>query len=397
MESDFSDLPYGMPSRPAGWRSPAILQHDLKGDLLFEHLAQGKQELAQGRFSGRSKGMVYLAGQELKSKWHGRIWAFKDQNEEESKYASRLAGLWDYDRVGFGVRPLELKPDGSIGLGAAACERTWAFRFIDGKPTIVITGDGHKGSQIGMMFLEQGHDMSWYGKWEAHERGPVVLRRKGYEGWLPWWWLFRPNTWDVAMFDAVVTHDEYAIKTKNIQDGLVIDVGSHTGTFTYLAHREGASSIHAYEPDRSNFKILHENTSRLNGVILYQEALGDESKKGRVVLCNDPVNTGGHGVVEDRLGDTIFTSLDTMIGRILKGRSDQMVRLIKLDCEGAEGEALKSCTRLQDVQEIVGEWHGGDNLRKCREALEAAGFQFSFTRATDQLGHFGASRKPLTV
>lgn len=39
---------FAMTSTPAGWRWPAILQHDLDGQLLFAHACQGKAQLING-------------------------------------------------------------------------------------------------------------------------------------------------------------------------------------------------------------------------------------------------------------------------------------------------------------------------------------------------------------
>lgn len=163
---------YASPRIAADWRHPAILQSGFEGELLFEHVCQGKEMLARGELI---QGLTLRrecaeAGQQLRQQWPGVIW-----QHEPSIRNLRLAGRWWYDRKELGARPLALHVDGSIGEGSERCEKRWAT--TDDGRTLVIVGEGHKGSEIGMMFLSEGVDGIWRGNWTAHERGPVELIR----------------------------------------------------------------------------------------------------------------------------------------------------------------------------------------------------------------------------
>lgn len=55
---------------------------------------------------------------------------------------TRLAGrVFEYDRVGHDVRRMEFKPDGSIGAGAAGCEKRWEVTEEEGEIVLWIAGD----------------------------------------------------------------------------------------------------------------------------------------------------------------------------------------------------------------------------------------------------------------
>lgn len=174
---------YAMPSTPAGWVWPAILQHDFNGRLLFQHVCQGKKQLAEGKpLALDRKREAITAAVTLREKWHGEIWSVKDQTDIESTLMYELAGQWKYTRKGISGSPqriLFLTNSGKIEEGYAGCEQKWTVRLLGPEkvPTIIITGEAHKGTQIGMMFLTESQDGIWRGRWQAHERNPVELER----------------------------------------------------------------------------------------------------------------------------------------------------------------------------------------------------------------------------
>ncbi len=353
---------YAMPDRPAEWDWPAIQQYDFRGVSTFQHVCQGKAELAAGEplASLHCGSVAASAIRDLRSRWQGGIWAAVDQTPEETDAMRRLVGEWRYVRLGIGarevVRSLDFQMDGAIGLGAAACERAWTVRTIDGKPTIVITGEAHKGTRIGMMFLAESPDGVWRGEWQAHERGPVELIPPKRSEILPIWWDHRDGTWDRAMFDSVVVHDEYRLSGRDLSGGGVLDLGAHTGTFAYAARRRGASAVHCYEAWTANAAVLERNAVFL-GCTVFREAVGAPGR-ARFVPCAVPANTGGGGIVPDPDGDVAVVGLDTAIERLALASPNGRVRLLKFDIEGGEWAALANATRLDLVDEVLGEYHG---------------------------------------
>lgn len=172
---------YAMPKTAAGWSWPSILQHDFDGKLLFQHVCQGKPQLAEGKpLNLVMKSEAVQAARLLHGDWHGGIWSWLDQNDRERELMSAYSGRWKYTRTrieGNPSRILELLPKGVIGGGYAGCEQQWSVRILNGIPTIIITGEAHKGTRIGMMFLTESEDGIWRGRWQAHERNPVELEK----------------------------------------------------------------------------------------------------------------------------------------------------------------------------------------------------------------------------
>ncbi len=180
-------LAYHLAEDPAGWIAPAIQQY-WRGELLFQHVVSGKRELVVGeRIRGLLRWREVKAAAELRAEfWGPGLWSWERQNEQEAAIAADQVGRWQYERVGLGVRALELLPGGQIGDGAAGCERRWSVRLIDTSPDIpwehrtahlLIMGQcGHKQNEVATMVLRQRWG-EWVGNWTVGERCGAILRR----------------------------------------------------------------------------------------------------------------------------------------------------------------------------------------------------------------------------
>ncbi|MGH7684945.1 MAG: FkbM family methyltransferase, partial [Vulcanimicrobiaceae bacterium] len=126
----------------------------------------------------------------------------------------------------------------------------------------------------------------------------------------------------------------------------VIDVGAHVGWYTMLfANRVGENgTVFAFEPAPENFALLKVNVelNSKKNVRALNLSLGDGAKD--VLLARDGDNFGDHYVVfgdadRPREGITVrCAALDDAI--TLPDR----IRLIKLDCQGAEPAILAGAT-----------------------------------------------------
>lgn len=140
-------------------------------------------------------------------------------------------------------------------------------------------------------------------------------------------------------------HDLYAreILVPLLRHGdTVIDVGAHWGTHTrmYLDAVGPEGLVVAYEPHQESFECLIRNCEEALPFCL---AVGGEAGKEWMTL--DPFNSGashfGFGTVSNRVE---VTTLDEHS----KGwiANPEPLRLIKVDCEGAEPEVLEGATGL---------------------------------------------------
>lgn len=152
----------------------------------------------------------------------------------------------------------------------------------------------------------------------------------------------------------------YQFDTIPFEDGdVVLDIGAHVGLVAmYLALRHPGIVVYAYEPVPENYGRLRHHI-RLNG--LYQRihphklaVTGDGKHR---VMVRGGHHSGGATAFHD-LEREPFTVRSTTMPQIFKFHRIQKVRLLKLDCEGAEHEILAhSDGWLDRVQHIRGEVH----------------------------------------
>lgn len=83
------------------------------------------------------------------------------------------AGMYIYDRIGYGHRELELCPNGTIGIGAGAGEATWSLRTRGDERRLSIF-DNTKELLCELIQLPSG---VWRGRWNRYERMEIVLSR----------------------------------------------------------------------------------------------------------------------------------------------------------------------------------------------------------------------------
>jgi hypothetical protein len=182
------ERPYAMPARPPrkaiGYWSQApeadggawtLFQHSLSGGEIFHHrTSTGKWNLLGEnlRFPGFPFDDFCLdVLADLRARWDGRA----SQPPRPSRPARTDADIsaisrFRYVRRATDERELELRPDRSIGEGAAAAERTWYLEQGAGRPTLVISGDY---GPICRLTLDA--DDVWRGRWLQFEQMPIEL------------------------------------------------------------------------------------------------------------------------------------------------------------------------------------------------------------------------------
>lgn len=87
---------------------------------------------------------------------------------------NQISGRYEYHRVGHDRRPLELRPDGTIGEGNGDCERKWFFKQEHDKQILFITGKHGVTCQC-----ERDTDGVFRGRWTQFERMPIEITRLG--------------------------------------------------------------------------------------------------------------------------------------------------------------------------------------------------------------------------
>jgi FkbM family methyltransferase len=253
-------------------------------------------------------------------------------------------------------------------------------------------------------------------------------------------WSFRNGTLDRAIFNGVVAFNEYRLPERFAPSDIVIDVGAHIGSFAEAVLSRGCRSLYCIEPDRSNFEIAAANLRphiEAGSVRLVRGAAWRSDRNADELYFDGYhpfpksftgmegiVNTGNGSVIWRRGEPVAKVAFDDIVD-LVTNRGERQVRLLKLDCEGAEWPILLTSQRLDLIREICGEFHeiGGQFLeisedRPTKEPvfslphsakltvdvlvgrLEEAGFDVSYRRhsrrdgAIEGLGLFFATREP---
>jgi FkbM family methyltransferase len=253
-------------------------------------------------------------------------------------------------------------------------------------------------------------------------------------------WRFRDGTLDQAIFNAVVRFNEYRLPDSFAPGDVVIDVGAHIGSFAQAVLSRGCRNVTCVEPDRSNFEIAaaHLRPHIESGHVQLVRGAAWRSDRNTDELYFDGYHpfpksfTGMEGITNTGNGSVIWGSGEPVaklafdeIVDLVTNRGERQVRLLKLDCEGAEWPILLTSRRLGLIREICGEFHeiGGRFLEISEDRpakgpvfalghgasftvemlvdhLEGAGFTVGYRRhrrptgALEGLGLFFATRAP---
>ncbi len=169
----------------------------------------------------------------------------------------------------------------------------------------------------------------------------------------------------------------------------VLDVGAHVGFFSMhvrMLHPE--ARVHAYEPNPA-LKGHLEAHATIAGFQVFSEALGGCQGRASLVPGRDSVFTQ---LRSDISGLIQVLSLDDALER-LGGAAD----LVKLDCEGAEWEILRSNQTLRAVRHLTMEYHlvDGQSVEDLLQILSGCGFRICFlAKDHPTCGRVLATRQP---
>lgn len=168
---------------------------------------------------------------------------------------------------------------------------------------------------------------------------------------------FREGTVDADCWRGIVEGNEYNLPDTLDPDALIVDIGTHVGSFVQACWNRGARNIRSYEASYENYSYAVINVGELPGVILQNAAVGRSDALyepvvhfgGYVPFFDGRTNTGG-GDVFSRDGVKVPC---VRFDDIMPG---QEISLLKIDCEGSEWPILYT-SDLSRVQRIVGEYH----------------------------------------
>jgi FkbM family methyltransferase len=127
----------------------------------------------------------------------------------------------------------------------------------------------------------------------------------------------------------------------------IIDVGANAGLFTIrMKQLYPSSKIYCFEPFASNFEELSKNIERSNfrDVKLFPYGVGGITRKEKLYIHK--TNIGGHSIIQAKTQNDQYVEIDLVsLKDIIRDLKITKCDLLKMDCEGAEGEIIKSIDR----------------------------------------------------
>ena len=231
----------------------------------------------------------------------------------------------------------------------------------------------------------------------------------------------RPGTADALIFDLVRNQNEYQLPPTLKPDDVVIDIGTHIGSFCLAALERGSHRVHGYEVDGVNYRQAADNLRPFGSrVTLVNKAVWrSDTPVDHLYFCpSADGNTGGGNVGWAETGHAVpCVPFDEAVRAATDGGT-RRVRMLKIDCEGSEFAILLTAKTLHLVDAIAGEYHefGGDydpheippparidgytrfTIAELSAGLRKAGFAVTHTRPPgSHMGLFFAVREPLVT
>ena len=162
--------------------------------------------------------------------------------------------------------------------------------------------------------------------------------------------LLRANTQDESSQRDVVARNSYRLPKRFTRDDVIVDIGANIGAFAYACLTRGAGRVSCFEPEFDCFKLLQRNVKHWEDncdchlMAVWRDSDGVSLYKSTATAMHHT------------LGSTGMPCPSISLDEVLK-LAGPRVRLLKLDCEGAEKAILDAVTSLAAVEEIVGEIH----------------------------------------
>ncbi|MBI5412464.1 FkbM family methyltransferase [Candidatus Peregrinibacteria bacterium] len=153
---------------------------------------------------------------------------------------------------------------------------------------------------------------------------------------------------DESVFREVFLDTDYLILNDVIKAAShgILDIGGHIGLFSlYARGLNERAPILAYEPESTNFAAFKEHV-RLNsvaGVTLKNTAVAGSDGNAKLYVSADSHN---HSLVQAtaKTATVSAVSMQTIVEKHLAKAGVDFCDLVKMDCEGAEFEILRSMT-----------------------------------------------------
>ena len=168
----------------------------------------------------------------------------------------------------------------------------------------------------------------------------------------------------------------------SVKDPVILDVGANTGFFAIrMKQLYPSAKIYCFEPFPSNFKQLSTNiaVSDFKDLHLFSFGVSGMSRKEKLYIHKS--NIGGHSIIQSETNSDQYVEIELLsLKQVFKEQQIVNCNLLKMDCEGAEGEIIKSFDSelVQAIETIIFEpSHRVYDFEEIKNHLRSLGFSIS--------------------
>lgn len=207
---------------------------------------------------------------------------------------------------------------------------------------------------------------------------PILKLRNGLS-----FYNANPNT--LSIFKEIFLNNVYSQgEVKLDENDIVFDIGANVGVFSHYASQIKGTQVYAFEPHPKNFEFLSNNVkqNKIENIHCFEFALGSNNED-RILLEGNIA--GGHKFSYNNISDRAEGSLKVKavtFGQMMEELNLNRIDFVKLDCEGAEGEIIKSIGQevFKRINKMAIEFHDNNSILNHEEILKElhiAGFKTS--------------------
>ncbi|NNE91446.1 MAG: FkbM family methyltransferase [Verrucomicrobiales bacterium] len=154
---------------------------------------------------------------------------------------------------------------------------------------------------------------------------------------------------------------------------VMIDIGAHCGLVSIVAAKMNPGiSVYSFEPYPRNYQAFVRNIERnsVSNIRPFNCGVTGDGRQLNLKIKHN--NTGGCSAFKhfDGSFDDEVCVESTTLDAIFESINSDSCKLLKLDCEGAEHEIIRTFNRWNDVENLVGEFHMNSTLERLRFSME---------------------------
>jgi len=170
----------------------------------------------------------------------------------------------------------------------------------------------------------------------------------------------------------------YTLRGLEVEKGdVMIDVGGHCGVVSiFYAKFFPELKIYAYEPVLSNYEALLKNieANKVTNIEAFNLAITADGRD--VELCQPRGNSGGANITDFLAAEeseyiTLCSAKSITLDEVFEQNNIEKCKIIKMDCECAEHEILKSYSFKHEIENFLGEFHMNGGLKRKGYSIEA--------------------------